>query len=115
MDLATIILTGVSVVLGGVINWVFSQKSSRQLRLEADNLRKLNGLTIRILAEETNLLPDNVQPTKDNTGNYTGGLTYSASAIMQGSSSMGVDFTDKRHSKTDAQDAQELSEGYTPE
>lgn len=75
MDWPTIVLTGLSVLLGGFITRFYARQGEERLREEADNLRKLNGLTIRIL-DEAKLLPDNVKPTKDEAGNYTGGLTY---------------------------------------
>lgn len=40
MDWPTIILTGVSVVLGGLINWLFSRSASEELRQEAASLRR---------------------------------------------------------------------------
>ena len=86
VDWPSVLSTGVGVVAGGLINWYFSRRGSEELRKEANNLRKLNGLTIRIL-DEANLLPGNVVPTKDAAGNYTGGLTYSATAAAQGRAS----------------------------
>ena len=89
MDWPTILTgvsTGIGVVLGGLINWFFARKGTKQLRREADNLRKLMGVTIRIL-DEAKLLPDNVEPTKDGAGNYTGGLTYRSAATAQGRAS----------------------------
>jgi len=86
MDWLTIVLTGVSLLIGGLITIGVSRhyyvKASEALQREAEelkeqnaNLRRLNGLTIRIL-EEAGLLPDNVEATKDEAGNPTGGLTY---------------------------------------
>ncbi len=71
--------SSLGVLIGGLITWFFSRKAAKQLLQETNNLRKLNGLTIRIL-DEAKLLPENVKPTKDEAGNYTGGLTYSLSA-----------------------------------
>src|SRR5215213_9601680 len=51
------------------------QREAEELKEQNANLRRLNGLTIRIL-EEAGLLPDNVEATKDEAGNPTGGLTY---------------------------------------
>ena len=86
MDWPTIVLTGLSVLLGGWITRYYARQGERRLREEADNLRKLNGLTIRIL-DEAKLLPDNVKPAKDEAGNYTGGLSYTATAISYGRAS----------------------------
>jgi hypothetical protein len=79
LDWFSIGLSGVGVLIGGLITWFFSWRAAKQLLQETNNLRKLNGLTIRIL-DEAKLLPENVKPTKDEAGNYTGGLTYSLSA-----------------------------------
>ncbi len=76
LDWFSIGLSGVGVLIGGLITWFFSWRAAKQLLQETNNLRKLNGLTIRIL-DEAKLLPENVKPTKDEAGNYTGGLTYS--------------------------------------
>ncbi len=89
MDWPTIVLTGLSVLLGGCVTGFYARRGEKRLKEEADNLRRLNGLTIRIL-DEAKLLPDNVKPTKDEAGNYTGGLTYSFAVTAVVGASVGI-------------------------
>jgi hypothetical protein len=48
LSLAT---TFLGVLLGGLVNAYFARRGSEELRREAENLQRLNGLTIRILDE----------------------------------------------------------------
>jgi len=74
-------------LVGLLVSRYYSQRASEELEHQAANLKKLNGLTIRIL-DEAKLLPGNVEPTKDEAGNYTGGLTYRGTATAQGRASV---------------------------
>jgi hypothetical protein len=87
-----------------LINWFFSRQASKDLRREANNLRRLNGLTIRIL-EQANLLPVHVEATKDEAGEYTGGLTYKATATSQAWISSHATPTVRRNSDEDDQES----------
>jgi hypothetical protein len=63
-------------------------RQTQQLRSDTKDLKNLNGLTLRILdLGEPRLLPPNVEPTKDEAGNYTGGLTYKLSGVAHSRSS----------------------------
>lgn len=108
LSLATTVL---GVLLGGLVNAYFARQGTKELRREAANLQKLNGLTIRIL-DEGGSLPPNARPTKDVAGNYTGGLTYSIEALAQGSSTAQADLG-KDHNEPAAPDAQEPDEDDT--
>ncbi len=65
-----------AILAGALISLAPSVYMYQRSSSEIENLRMMNGLTLRIL-DEAALLPDNVKPTKDEAGNYTGGLTYS--------------------------------------
>ncbi len=78
--------TALAVIIGGlitlVVSWVFYLRAFEEVKEEAENLRKLNVLTIRIL-DEAGLLPPHTKAIKDETGNYTGGLAHSRTAISK--------------------------------
>jgi hypothetical protein len=64
--------------------------------------------------DEAKLLPNNVRPTKDDAGNYTGGLTYSLAGSSRGSSSLEATPTVTRHDEAADSGDKEAAEGDTP-
>lgn len=83
----------IGALVGGALSflatWLFYRKSAEDLEEEARKLHTLNVLTIRML-DEAKLLPENVEPTKDEDGEYTGGFTKYASAKISGGSAVSV-------------------------
>jgi|SRR5829696_115886 len=90
------------------ISLVFSWWGSKQLREETEKLRNLNILTIRILDEAESLPPD-TEPTKDEAGNYTGGLTRKLSGTFGGKGTYEADevITDKPEQETPGEEKEE--------
>ena len=87
-------------VVSALVSLFFSLWGSKQLRSETEKLHKLNVLTIRIL-DEAKLLPENIKPTKDGAGEYTGGITKESSAHITAGSTASINAKVIRRGDTD--------------
>jgi hypothetical protein len=110
-----------STAIGVAISSMFWWLGGRDLRREAEDLknqntdlRRLNGLTLRIL-EIAKLLPDNVEVTKDEAGNPTGGLTYNLAGTARGLGSAEGTLTVTHPDESADPDDQGNAEEYKPE
>ena len=56
MDWSTVISTVVGVIAGGLINAYFSRRGTRELREEADRLRRLTIMLMRLL-DQAGVIP----------------------------------------------------------
>lgn len=81
VDWWSVLQLGVGIVAGGFLNWLFALRSSRELRREAERLRRQTTLILRAM-EEAGL----AQLNKDENGEPLG-LIINLSAVSTGRSS----------------------------
>jgi hypothetical protein len=85
----------IGVVLGGVLNWLFSLKASKELRQEAEKLRTLMHLIIRAMHNA------GLAEVRWNERGEPEGLVIKISAASGGRSSMSANPTGRREEEPD--------------
>ncbi len=115
MDWDAALWAFIGVLAGGGITFFVSryycQRASIELRSEAENLRRLNILTISIL-DEARVLPEHLKPARDEAGEYTGGFSPELTALsIAANPESGASQTSTNTPEEDPKNEEEVEDG----